>query len=141
MNSIVISGRLTSDPKFFPEKLGKNALTSFSLANNTRLADKTDRTLFMQCVQYGDEAAKTSKMLYSGVEVLVSGKLIPYKDDYGNSGVKILVSTVEIMRHTKKHLEEYGVSKKDELRSSGFEFAHDVSVFDTPEFDGSFPWE
>lgn len=136
MNRLFISGRLTAEPKFFPEKVGKDALVSFTIANNRTIDDKK-YTLFMTCNLYGDRALKASRDLYKGVEVLVDGSLISTSDDYGNKGMKLLVTDYEIMKHTKAYIEQFGVKTEHNKLSTGLE-DEDFMAVDPNE---KLPWE
>lgn len=136
MNKLFISGRLTSEPKFFPERVGKDAMVGFSIANNKKI-DNKEYTLYLYCQIYGSNAAKASRDLYKGVKILVEGTLLGTSDDFGNKGMKLLVTNWEIMEHTKAYIEQYGVKTSNksldkELEDDGF------MAFDPNE---KLPWE
>lgn len=106
MNKVLVSGRLTDNPKFFPEKVGKEALTVFNIAVNSLGTDK--KVMFIGCQLYGSKAQRASTLFYKGVEVLLEASMMPYCDNYGNSSIKLNVKDYEIMKHTKAHLEQFG---------------------------------
>ena len=136
MNKLFISGRLTGEPKFFPEKVGKDPMASFTVVNNKKI-DNNEYSLLMNCQLYGPKALKASKDLYKGVEVLVNGTLISTTDDFGNRGMKLLVSEYEIMRHTKAYIEQFGVKTSQNKLPKSLEEDEFMSV-DPNEV---LPWE
>ena len=136
MNKLFISGRLTNELKFFPEKVGKDAMTSFTVVNNKKI-DNKDYTLYMNCQLYGSKAAKASKELYKGVKVIVEGTLISTSDEFGNKGVKLLVKDYEIVEHTKAYLEQFGTKvNTNKLPDSLLE-----DEFMTVDPNEKLPWE
>lgn len=135
MNLLTIDGRLTSEPKIYPEVVGKDASMYFGIAYNPPPHASNNEALYINCNLYGNNQVKYwQNKLYKGLKVLVSGS-ISFKNGY----ITLNVKDMDLLQHTKKHLEMFGktlseekAEEKRELYNEGF---MDVSA------DDMMPWE
>lgn len=73
INLFVLEGRLTRDPEMRYTPSGK-AMLKFAIANNNGYGDYK-KTLFMDCVLFGNRAEALEPYLHKGERVTVYGKL------------------------------------------------------------------
>lgn len=125
MNKLLMTGRLTYNPKYEPGLVGSRDLVTFTLANNTK-----DDTIFLKCLYYGDNLSKLSKTLYKGVEVIVEGMLKQRGKD-----VYVVAHDVQIKRHTKEHLEKYNTVSDSNTDEDGFMKVTETTYLDEITFD------
>lgn len=78
INTVIISGRLTSDPELRYTGKG-DAVANFRLASNRTSKDadgnKTDDTTFVECIAWKQLAEIVSKHCHKGDRVAVTGGL------------------------------------------------------------------
>lgn len=143
MNRLFITGRLTWEPKFYEEKIGKEAALFFNIANDDKYkSDSDDEPLYVNCEVRGDDAVRLSKKLYKGVGVIVTGKLKAGKDNYGNLKMACLCDTVEITKHTKAHLEKFGLTEDEKVSYNDQGYTTDKDGFmHVDENDESLPFD
>lgn len=92
MNSVVLVGRLTSDPKLTYTPTTNTAVASFRLAVPKRNREETPN--FIQCKVFGRQAEALEKFKCKGDEVAVSGRIDT--DSYRNKD-GIVVYTTEVI--------------------------------------------
>lgn len=103
VNSVNISGNLTRDSEHKALPSGTQLL-EFSVAvndrrKNARTGEWEDHPNYVDCVMYGDRAAKLADWLRKGTKVVVSGKLSyrswEAKDGTKRSKLDVVVSELD----------------------------------------------
>ena len=130
MNSVQLTGRLTSDPVLKQTNSGKE-VTSFKLAVNRRTSNGEQSADFVPCVAWNQTAKVICQYMKKGALIGLNGR-IQTRDYEDNSGKKIyitevLVSEVEFLE-TKKKQEPQQQEERYELP----EGAIDISSDDLP---------
>lgn len=97
MNIVILSGRLTSDPK-----VGEN-YTKFSLAVD-RVKEGTD---FLPCVCFGKTAEAVGKFLKKGTKILVEGHIQTGSYKRGDSTVYTTDIIVDRWEFAQSKSEEF----------------------------------
>lgn len=124
MNTVILCGRLTADPKSGQTQNGK-AYCNFSLAvNNAYSKDKTD---FIDIVAWNTTAQNCSKYLSNGSQILVNGSLTTEtyeKDGIKRKQVKVLANNVEFLSkgNTQPAQQQQSAIALDELEQSDMPF-------------------
>lgn len=101
LNSVVLIGRLTADPKFDQLPSG-TAKASFSLANNYLGANKTSEVNFFDIVAFGKLAETCNSYLKKGKQIAVRGSLRQQrwqdKQSGGNrSRIEIIINDMQML--------------------------------------------
>lgn len=110
MNSVKISGNLTSDPEIRTytvteqqeEKTYKRA--SFVLANNIIRGRRQDKGAFVRCIAFKKQAEIIEEYLHKGDGIIVEGHLTTGQYDKNNVTVyttDLFVENIEFLTSTK----------------------------------------
>lgn len=98
LNNVIISGRITQEPKIAITSTGKMVL-SCNVAVNKRYMDKItgewkDDVVFVPVVVWGDVAQRAKDRLSKGSPVVVTGKITSssYTDKNGQNRTKLQVT-------------------------------------------------
>ncbi|MBP3514015.1 MAG: single-stranded DNA-binding protein [Elusimicrobiaceae bacterium] len=98
LNNVIISGRITQEPKIAITSTGKMVL-SCNVAVNKRYMDKItgewkDDVVFVPVVVWGDAAQRAKDRLSKGSPVVVTGKITSssYTDKNGQNRTKLQVT-------------------------------------------------
>lgn len=104
MNNIVITGRLTADPKIMDTKNG--IVGKYFLACDRPGTDAAD---FIPCTAFGKTAEFVERYLKKGMKMMVSGSL--HTGSYEKNGETRYTAEVIVDRH------EFMESRKEEERN------------------------
>lgn len=98
LNSVIISGRVTQEPKTAMTQAGKMVLFC-SVAVNKRYMDKTtgewkDDVVFVPVVLWGDAAQRAKDKMRKGTPVVVNGRITAnsYTDKNGQNRTQLQVT-------------------------------------------------
>ena len=77
MNSVILTGRLTRDPRTsYSQGADQTAITRFTLAVNRRFAKEGEPTAdFIECVSFGRQAEHASRYYTKGTKIEVRGRI------------------------------------------------------------------
>ena len=77
MNSVILTGRLTRDPRTtYSQGAEQTAITRFTLAVNRRFAKEGEPTAdFIECVSFGRQAEHASRYYKQGTKIEVRGRI------------------------------------------------------------------
>jgi len=102
LNNVIISGRITQEPKIAITSTGKMVL-SCNVAVNKRYMDKTtgewkDDVVFVPVVVWGDAAQRAKDRLSKGSPVVVTGNITSssYTDKNGQNRTKLQVTATRM---------------------------------------------
>ena len=105
INNVIISGRLTQDPKYTVTQNGKGVLACNVAVNrrylDTRTNEWKDDTVFVPVVVWGDSANRLKDRCKKGTPVFVEGRLTTseYTDKEGKThrNLQITASRVQVL--------------------------------------------
>lgn len=77
MNSVILTGRLTRDPRTtYSQGAEQTAISRFTLAVNRRFAKEGEPTAdFIECVSFGRQAEHASRYYKQGTKIEVRGRI------------------------------------------------------------------
>lgn len=105
MNILIISGNTTADGTIRYTKSG-TAVLSFTVANNEKISQDSEETLFMECAIFGKRAEALAQYITKGTKLLVQGRLSQnnWVDKNGNKrvGYSLIVDKLEFIGAAKK---------------------------------------
>lgn len=113
MNEVIISGRLTQDPKIMATQAGK-AVVTCNVAVNRRTFDQNsqewkDDTVFVPVVVWGEQANRLKDRLFKGTPVFVQGRLTSaeYQNKEGQKVryLQITASRLQVLESAKEATE------------------------------------
>lgn len=105
MNCVVLSGRLTSDPKV------SEKATNFTLAVDRKFKKDGEQTAdFISCVTFGKTAEFVGKYLEQGTKIIAEGRI--QTGSYEKNGQKIYTTDVVV------ESVEFAESKKAETKNT-----------------------
>ena len=113
MNEVIVSGRLTNDPKIMATQSGK-AVVTCTVAVNRRTFDQNsqewkDDTVFVPVVVWGEQANRLKEKLFKGTPVFVQGRLTSaeYQNKEGQKVryLQITASRVQVLESAKEATE------------------------------------
>lgn len=109
MNVVVLSGRLSDNPRFEDAKEGRQAVARMLLIENERYKDREgkwqERSQAHPLTAFGNTAEFCNRNRYKGDLVEVTGRLNSYdyeKDGQRHFRTEVVISNIELVDRPKK---------------------------------------